>query len=486
MDELAAQEMKDAQPVVESLQNRHRLMQVLQEKAYRAKRNRLGYYAPYEKQREFHEAGKRYQERLLCAANRVGKTFSAGAETSMHLTGRYPDWWKGHEFTHPVKAWAASVTSEVTRDGLQAVLFGTPGVTSDQGCGAIPADALVEVQPKPNMPKAIAMAVVRWGGGGDVQARESVLTLKSYDQGREKFQASTLDLVWLDEEPEHDIYVEALTRTATTNGMLYMTFTPLLGMSQTVKRFLQPNPPPSCHVTKMGIYDALHFTKERADEMLSRYPEHEREARGWGIPKLGDGAVFPIDESKLAVDPFEIPRHWHRICGLDIGWNHPTAAVWLAHDRESGSLYVTDVYKQSKQPVPVHASAIKGRGDWIPVAWPHDALQAQKDTGKPMRDAYRNEGVRMLPERAAFEDGSFALEPRVNLLLNLMQKGQFKVFRNLEPWFAEFRNYHRKDGEIVKEDDDLMSATQYAFMMRRFAKAQAAQVLSIYRTHWRA
>ena len=53
-----------------------------------------------------------------------------------------------------------------------------------------------------------------------------LLGFKSYDQGREKFQTETLDLVWLDEEPDEYIYTESLTRTNATNGIVYMTFTP--------------------------------------------------------------------------------------------------------------------------------------------------------------------------------------------------------------------------------------------------------------------
>ena len=54
-------------------------------------------------------------------------------------------------------------------------------------------------------------------------------------------------------------------------------------------------------------------------------------------------------------------------------------------------------------------------------------------------------------------------------LLDMMQTGRFKVFSHLNDWFEEFRMYHRKDGKVVKLDDDLMSATRYANMMRRFA-----------------
>ena len=462
-----------------------KLVQVLQEKAWRAQRNRLAYYRPYPKQEHFHEASKQYRERLFAAGNQLGKTLSGAAEMAMHLTGRYPDWWKGRVFNTPSQAWVASVTGEVTRDAAQRLLIGEPGVVSARGTGYIPHDALGDTPPKQNIPKALSMAVVKWGGGGDVQAKESVLTFKSYDQGREKFQGGTIHVMWFDEEPPLDIYIEGKTRTNVHKGIVSLTFTPLLGMSNTVRRFLIDKEP-GTHVTFMGIYDALHYSRAEADEIVRGYPDHEREARAYGKPVLGSGAVFPVPESQISVPAFDIPKHWPRICGMDLGWEHPTACAWLAHDRENETVYVYDVYKASKQVPAVHASAINGRGKTIPVAWPHDALQTQKDSGKPMRDAYRKEGVNMLPERAQFEDGSSGLEPGLMVMLNRMQKGQFKVFSHLEPWFAEYRTYHRKDGEVVKEHDDLMSATRYAVMSLRFARPLTAEVLDIYRASWRA
>jgi phage terminase large subunit-like protein len=465
---------------------RARFAEALREKAYRAKRNRLAFYKPYPKQLEFHAAGSEYRERLFSAGNQLGKTLAGAAEMAMHLTGRYPDWWKGRVFDHPISAWTASVTGEVTRDAPQRLLIGEPGIASARGTGFIPADALGDTPPKQNIPKAIAMAVVKWGGGGDIQQKESVLTFKSYDQGREKFQGGTIHVMNFDEEPPIDIYSEGKTRTNVAQGLVYLTFTPLLGMSETVRRFLIDKEP-GTHVTFMGIYDAAHYSKQQADEIIRGYPEHEREARAYGKPVLGSGAVFPIPESQIACDPFEIPGHWRRIVGMDLGWDHPTTAVWLAHDTENDVVYVTDVYGDRKKLPAVHASAIKGRCGWdMPVAWPHDGLQTQKDSGKPMRDAYRKEGLNMLPERAQFEDGSYGLEAGVQIMLNRMGKGAFKVFRHLEPWFAEYRTYHRKDGVIVAEHDDFMAATRYACMSLRFAQPFTAQVLSIYRQSWRA
>jgi len=61
---------------------------------------------------------------------------------------------------------------------------------------------------------------------------------KSYDQGREAFQGTEQDGIWLDEEPPEDVYTECLLRTMTNNGLVMLTFTPLRGMSSVVLAFL--------------------------------------------------------------------------------------------------------------------------------------------------------------------------------------------------------------------------------------------------------
>ena len=201
----------------------------------RENRRKLEAYKPYGKQKAFHAAGKAHRERLLMAANQVGKTYSGGAEMSMHLTGLYPDWWTGRRWNRPVKAWAGCDTGDTTRDGVQRILFGTPSDADDWGCGAIPYDHIDfdQLAMKRGLANAIDTAIVRHVSGG-----HSRIGFKTYEQGRRKWQGETLDIVWFDEEPPATIYQEGLTRTNATNGMAYLTFTPLQGMSSVVLSFL--------------------------------------------------------------------------------------------------------------------------------------------------------------------------------------------------------------------------------------------------------
>ncbi len=225
----------------------------------------------------------------------------------------------------------------------------------------------------------------------------------------------------------------------------------------------------SRHVTRMTIYDAEHYTDEQRDEIIASYPEHEREARAKGIPQLGSGRIFPIAEDRIKQPAIPIPEHWPRICGMDFGWDHPTAAAWLAWDRDADIVYVYDCYRRKEASIPIHAAALRAKGTWIPIAWPHDGLQHDKGSGKQLSAQYEDAGLNMLGVRATFDDGSNGVEAGLMDMLTRMETGRLKVFDHLEDWFSEFRLYHRKDGKVVKEFDDLLSATRYGLMMLRCA-----------------
>lgn len=434
-------------------------------------RRKLESYSPYAKQRAFHTDGASFRERLFCAGNQLGKTVAGAAEMAMHLTGLYPDGWTGRVFTKPIAAWASGVTGESVRDTVQRLLVGRPG---EYGTGMIPHRCIVG-EPKRAMGVAdlLDSVTVKHKSGGN-----SRLYFKRYEQGREKWQGETLDVVWFDEECPADIYAEGLTRTNATGGMAYMTFTPLQGMSDVVRRFLVDKSPDRS-VTTMTIDDAEHYTPEERARIVAGYQPHEREARANGIPTLGSGRIFPVPEEDIKVAPFSIPKHWARLVGGDFGWAHPSAWVWLAHDRDTDIVYVTHVYRCSETLIPLQALTINAQGQWIPVSWPHDGYQVRDAMhGEQLAQQYRDQGVNMRPEHAQFEEtqaigevkaSRISTEAGIQAMLTRMTTGKFKVFSHLEEWFDEFRLYHRKNGVIVKERDDLLSATRIGLMDLRYA-----------------
>ena len=78
----------------------------------------------------------------------------------------------------------------------------------------------------------------------------------------------------------------------------------------------------------------------------------------------------------------------------------------------------------------------------------------------------------MMREHATFEAGGHGFEAGVMEMLDRMKSGRLKVFHHLEDWFSEFNLYHRKDGKIVKESDDVLSATRLCVMAKRYARTR--------------
>jgi phage terminase large subunit-like protein len=403
------------------------------------------------------------------AGNQLGKTLAGAAEVSMHLTGLYPDWWRGHRFDHPITALAGSESYELTRDGIQRLVLGPPMNEDEWGAGMLPKSCVVGTTRRSGVSGAVDTITIKHVSGGT-----STLMLKAYEQGRGKWQANTVHYIWFDEEPPEDVYFEGTTRTNATGGLIRVTFTPLKGMSGVVARYLLEDSADRSVVT-MTIDDAGHYTPEERARIIASYPPHEIEARTKGIPSMGSGRIFPVPEEDIVCDPIDIPRFWPQIVGVDFGWDHPFAAAKLAWDRDNDIIYMTGEYRQREASPIIHAAAIRPWGDWIPVAWPHDGLQHDKGSGVQLAEQYRRQGLNLLPERATFEDGSNGVEAGVSDMLQRMQTGRWKVFSTCKAWMEEFRLYHRDGGKIVKERDDLISASRYGLMAKRFAAAYSTE-----------
>jgi phage terminase large subunit-like protein len=432
--------------------------------------NKLYQFSPYPWQKEFFSWGKDTKERALFAANRVGKTYSAAREVAYHLTGIYPDWWEGRRYDFPIKCWAAGVSNESLRDIIQAELLG--GLGEDLGTGAIPRNLIGKITKRQcGVSDVVDTVHVKHVSGG-----WSTITMKSYEQGWKKFQGTAPHVVWLDEEPDDfQIYSECKTRILTSKGIMIITFTPLSGVTSLVQHFREGHP--GTRVKNVTWDDTPHLSEQDKAEFLAGCPSHERDARTRGLPMMGQGRVFDIDETSIKIKPFQIPDYFRQIIGIDFGWDHPAATVKIVYDPDKDTYYVVDAHKATHMKPLDHAEQIKKMGGGIytgkvPIAWPHDGLNTEKGRGDQLISTYKGHDLNLLSMTARHKNdvgGSQSVEKTVMEMYEMMVTGRFKVFDSLSHWFEEFRNYHRKDNKIVDKMDDLLAATRYAFMMRRYA-----------------
>lgn len=456
--------------------NLEEVLQTLEAALERQTYHKISYFEPYPKQLAFIELGVVKRERLLIAANQVGKSEVGAYEVAYHLTGEYPPDWTGRRFDHPVRGWAAGETSLLTRDVSQKKLCGEPGVDEAFGSGFIPRERFVG---QPSMARGVTDAYdtvqVEHRTNGVVDGI-SILRFKSYEQGRRKFQGETLDFVWCDEEPPMEIYTEILTRTNATGGMVFITFTPLLGMSEVVLQFMGDEAigHDDRGFINMTIDDAKHIPEAERKKIIASYPAYQREARTKGIPMLGSGRIFPYAEASLSEPTIEeVPAHWFKLWGIDFGIDHPFGAVLTAWDKDFDILHLLHAIRMPDALPLQHAAAMKAMGAQVPVAWPHDGHNRDKGSGEALMKQYKAHGLIMLPEHAQFLDGSNSTEAAVLDMQERITTGRFKVAAHLSEWWEEYRMYHRKDGLIVKVHDDLLSATQKVIMAKRFGRQVA-------------
>jgi len=423
------------------------------------------FFAPYEKQLEFYRLGNEYPERCLSAGNQFGKSVSASYECALHATGLYPDDWEGARFKGKTIGWVCGVSGSDIVKGAQKLLLGR----NLDGTGMIPKDRIIDIVKARGVPDLLDHCTIRNIDGGI-----SYIYFKSYEQGREKFQAETIDWAWCDEEPPYDIYFEIKART--THGQLgyfiLMTYTPIKGFTQLTTDFREH---PSkyqvvVNITLDDVPDRVLSPAQKA-KMIDSYPEHERPARIQGIPMVGEGLIYQVPDEMISVEPFEIPSHFAQLNSMDFGLGKHGIFVNLAWDRDDDIIYLTKIFKGQQGMLPeTEAVHILKWGHSIPVSWPHDGHKEEKGTGAVMMSYYQDAGLNMRPTHATHAEGGFKVESGIKEINDRMRSGGFKVFNHLQDFFAEKRIYHRKNGKIVKANDHVLDAVRIGVMDIRFAE----------------
>jgi hypothetical protein len=201
--------------------------------------------------------------------------------------------------------------------------------------------------------------------------------------------------------------------------------------------------------------DVPHLSEAAKKELWASIPPYQRDARSKGVPQLGSGAIYPVPESDIVCDPFQIPSWWPRSYGMDVGWNR-TAAIFGAHDQETDTAYLYAEHYRGQAEPSVHAAGIKAvAGEWMMGAIdPASRGRGQRD-GEQLFQNYCDLGLMLTLAQNGVEAGLFDVWQRLST-------GRLKVFKTMQSWLGEYRLYRRDDkGAVVKSNDHAMDATRY-------------------------
>lgn len=398
----------------------------------------------HQKQMLFHKCQKR--NRWVFGGNRTGKTECGAVESVWMARGTHPF----RENRKDVFGWVVSLTQQVQRDVAQAKIL-----------KYLPERYISDVVMREGKKGAAEYGVIDYILVKNVFGGISKIGFKSCDQGRERFQGTSLDFVWFDEEPPKDIYDECRMRVFDKCGDVFGTMTPLKGLTWVYDEIeLNEKNNPQVWCEYMEWSDNPYLDKEEIKAMTSSVSEQDQLSRRYGKFTVGEGLVYPeFDQSVHVIDPFDVPKEWQTNISIDPGLTNPTSCHFYAVDFD-GNIYVVAEHFEAGQSVDHHVKKIFEIADEI--GWKRDAkgrLSVLIDSAANQRTLASQKSVAEL-----FCEKGILVNTNVNKDLysgiqrikSLFEQRPPKIyiFKNCVNLIRELKSYWWGDNDRPKKTDD--------------------------------
>ncbi len=413
----------------------------------------------HKKQMAFHKCKKK--NRWVFGGNRSGKTECGAVETVWLARGIHPY----RENKKDISCWVVSVSRQVQREVAQAkILY------------YLRSDQIVEIVMSSGRSDSANHGIIDFIIVKNALGGTSKIAFKSCDQGREKFQGSSLDFVWFDEEPPYDIYEECRMRVLDRCGHIFGTMTPLKGLTWVYNKiYLNENNDSEVWYEQMEWADNPYLNEEEVRLMCQSMSEEELESRRFGKFIQYGGMVYPeFDENVNVIDPFEVPLDWQCKIAIDPGLNNYTSVHWYAVDYD-GNIYVVAEHYERGKFVDYHAQRIKEicqRLNWHTSY--HGMYEALIDSAANQRTLASSKSVAQL-----FYENGIIVNTNVNkdvfvginrvksYLKNAEGKSKLFIFKNCINMIREIKGYFwGNEDSPVKKDDHAMDELRYFIMSR--------------------
>ena len=444
------------------------LLEIENEIKLRREKNKLKYYNTGDKvhlkQLAFHKCNKK--NRWAFGGNRSGKTECGAVEAIYFARGNHPY----RQITKATSGWVVSLSTQVQRDVAQAKIL-----------NYLNPDWIVDIVMLSGRKDAPRNGVIDYILIKNVFGTLSKIGFKSCDQGREKFQGTSLDYVWFDEEPPEDIYIECKMRVLDVNGDIFGTMTPLKGLTFVYNEIYlnQHNDPNIWHIF-MQWDDNPYISEEAKNAMKSSMSAEELKSRQFGEFQDFGGRVYTeFDENVNVIEPFDVPIDWQDTISIDPGLKNPLSAHWYCCDYD-GNIYVVAEHYMSEKDISYHSEQIKKISDQL--NWHrgfNGMIEAIIDSAANQQTLASTRSVTEL-----FLDYGISVNPQVNkdmfsgiqrvksYLKNAQGQSKLFIFKTCTNLIRELKTYHWGNSDIpVKKDDHSLDELRYYIMTRPENKA---------------
>lgn len=444
------------------------------------KYNQLKYFRPFDHQLEFFKTGSS-ERRGILAANRIGKTVSTCAETAMHLTGQYPEWWAGYRFTNAITCMVAGEGWSQVALVLQNELLGTQDVkiTENLGTGFVPRDCIVVDTMRNDGANCIGVEIKHSSGSN------SYLLFANYTQEVRQLQGFKLNLAVFDEQPPDAFFSEIVTRTATTQGKVLCSFTPLKGLNGLVSKFW--NKEEGYEFIRVSWDDVPEYDpwgepfllKETRRQLERDYLPHEREARIAGKPVMGKGAVFQIREwptyTTGQIDFARIPNI-QRVIALDLGLVNDQTVIslmyWEPYER-TAYLHRQIIVQGIEEAVPSQYinHLLRPEVFGTPIVLPADASTPGRYTMsansiREMFESYELNVYHKAIMNPPDQEGRVTNHKSygINQMRQMLEVGSLRVNENCTQFLSDAQNYYVDTQGRFSDPDDTIDSCRYALL----------------------
>lgn len=409
----------------------------------------------HKKQMAFHKCNKK--NRWVFGGNRSGKTECGAVETVWLARGIHP-----FKDNKPVTAWVVSLSRQVQRDVAQEKIL-----------HYLRYDWIEKIVMSSGRQDSAESGIIDFILVRNVFGSLSKIGFKSCDQGREKFQGSSLDFVWFDEEPPFDIYQECRMRVLDKRGMIFGTMTPLKGLTWVYNNiYLNDNNDNEVWHIEMEWADNPYLDKDEIDAMTKSLSSEELESRRYGKFMQNGGLVYnEFDENIHVIEPFDVPKEWQDTISIDPGLNNPLSAHWYCEDYDGNVYVVAEHYAQGKD-VYFHANKIKEICEKLDWHYTNGKISALIDSAAMQRTLASTKSVVEL-----FYENDILVNPRVNkdmfsginTVKRYLKDGEGKphlfIFKNCTNLIREIKSYWWGDNDLpIKRDDHCLDEMRYYLM----------------------